>query len=242
MLFRSQFQRKLDHSIRVIDAFLHNVDNPMISCGGGKDGTAVALLAKLVGAHVNIICANPPNPLPDREAHKNELRKWLGERWIDLPYNWDVNAVLSGQKPYPKYLKNRTLSDYQERNNIDGILFGIRAAESKSRQINLALHGEIYEMGAGKRCQPIAKWNAEDSLCLALLMDAPINPIYFKLDGTGGMEQLHDGTWWPHGLEDRSGWMRRYYPDYANQYEKALMVTDCVDMRRKNIEKGEWDF
>ncbi len=227
-----QFRRKLDHSCKVLDAFLCNTKNPVISCGGGKDGTAIALLAKLIGAHVPIVCANPPNPLPDRETHIKNLKQWLPEQWTDISYDWDVESVLSGRKEYPEGLKMRVLSEYQEQEAIDGVIFGIRARESRKREINLAAHGEIYKSKSGMRCQPIARWTAEESLCLALLMDAPINPVYIKMDGCGNLEQLHDGTWWAHGLQDKSGWIKRYYPDYYDLYEQSIKVGASKELCR----------
>lgn len=219
------FQRKLDASKQVLDAFIAQTDNPIISCGGGKDGTAIALLAKLIGADVPYVTANPPNPLPDREQHNQSLMEYLGGEWHIVPYDWDVRAVLDGEQDYPDGLKMRKLSEFQHAHRVDGVIFGIRAAESRARRINLAQHGMIYKLADGTmRCQPIARWTAEDSLCLALLMDAPINPVYVKMDGVGSMEQLHDGTWWPHGLQDRTGWIRRYYPEYLDLYNKALLI------------------
>lgn len=220
-----EFERKLNSSLETIERFMKCTKNPAISCGGGKDGTAVALLTQLIGAtEIPIICADPPNPLPDREEHNNNLKNWLGRDWITVDYNWDTKAVLEGLEKYPDGLKMKKLSEYQREHKIDGILFGIRAAESRSRAFNLALRGEVYKIDAGWRCQPIARWSAEDSICLALLMDAPINPVYYKMQGCGNLEQLHDGTWWPHGLEDRSGWIKKYYPDYYDLYERALKV------------------
>lgn len=224
-----EFRRKLDHALDVLDTFLNRAKNPIISCGGGKDGTAVALLAQMLGACVPIICANPPNPLPDREIHKKVLKQWLGQKWIDVGYPWNVDGVLSGVERYPAGLKMNILSKYQHEHGIDGVIFGIRAAESKARKMNLAIHGEIYKTKDGDRCQPIAKWDAKDSLCIAMMMDAPINSVYIKMDGIGNMEQLHDGTWWPHGTEDRTNWFRRYYPDYYELYEAARKIGDGKD-------------
>ena len=147
-----EFERKVSHALTTMETFLKQVKKPVISCGGGKDGTAIALLAKMLGAHVPIICANPPNPLPDREVHNKELRKWLGESWTDISYDWDVNAVLNGEERYPEGLKKQMLSQYQKENEIDGVIFGIRSAESRTREINLAMRGEIYTVPNGIRC------------------------------------------------------------------------------------------
>lgn len=223
------FRRKLDHSLKVLSAFLEHTENPVVSCGGGKDGTAVALLVQMLGANMPVICANPPNPLPDREEHKRNLKKWLGVPWHDIDYSWDITSVLDGQEKYPDGLKIKRLSEYQREHQFDGVIFGIRAAESRARSINLAIHGEIYRITDGMRCQPISKWTAKDSLCLALLMDAPINPVYQKMDGISDLEYLHDGTWWPHGKEDKRGWIKRYYPDFYDLYLKAEKIKDWAD-------------
>lgn len=224
------FRRKLDRSLYTLDSFFSVVEHPVISCGGGKDGTAIALLAKAIGAQVPYITANPPNPLPDRSEHNKNLRQWLGGDWHIVPYDWDVQSVLRGDTPYPDGLKMKALSQYQMEHHFDGVVFGCRAAESSNRKINLRMRGEIYRLDDGTmRCQPIAYWNAEDSLCLAMLFDAPVNPVYIKMDGIGDMEQLHDGTWWPHGMQNRAGWMKKYYPDYFDLYEQAIRVGGCSD-------------
>lgn len=218
------FQRKVDDAMRTLDNFYSITKNPVISCGGGKDGTAVALLSIRIGSNAPIVCADPPNPLPDREQHKSALRDYLGVGWSSVPYDWDVEAVLSGDQKYPEGLKMRELTRWSRENDVDGVVFGIRAVESRSREVNLAVRGEIYKTPDGLRCQPIAKWTAQDSICLALRMGAPINPVYEKMGGVGDFEQLHDGTWWPHGFGNRLGWMRKYYPDYADRYERALLL------------------
>lgn len=214
----------MDDAVRAIAQFLEICKYPVVSCGGGKDGTAIALLVKRLGGSVPIVCADPPNPLPDREAHKDELKRFLGVPWFSVPYPWDVDAVLNGKEAYPNGLKMRALSEWQQKHGVDGVVFGIRTAESRARKINLAKNGMTYKVGDGLRCQPIARWSAYDSICLAMHMDAPINPVYWKLGGIGNVEQLHDGTWWPHGFCDRLGWMRRYYPEYAGKYERALQI------------------
>lgn len=226
-----EFRKKLYRSLDVLDTFLKNKDNPILSCGGGKDGTAICLLSLMLGVKPTVLCANPPNPLPDREEHKRNLRNFLGFKWIDVSYDWDCESVLRGEKEYPAKLKMDKLSKYQQENNIDGVVFGIRALESNARTINLKKNGYIYSTKNGDRCQPIANWSAYDSICLALILDAPVNPVYYKMDGCGDLERLHDGTWWHHGIESRAWWFKRYYPDYYELYQQSFFIGD-----KKNIQ------
>lgn len=219
------FQRKVNESLRTLDAFFMATENPVISCGGGKDGTAIALLAKSLGADVTYVTADPPNPLPDREEHNKQLRKWIGGKWEIIPYPWNVEKVLSGEEKYPDRLKIKTLSEWQKSHDIDGVVFGIRSEENKTRLYNYAARGEIYRtFDGGLRCTPIVKWSAEDSLCLALYLDAPINPVYRKMDGVQNLELLHDGTWWAHDMGEHGGWIKRYYPDFYELYCQSISI------------------
>lgn len=218
------FRRKLDNAFRAVEDFLSVAKNPIVSCGGGKDGTAAALIARRIDPKIKIVCADPVNPLPDREEHVSNLQKWLGGEWHRVPYSFDVDAVLSGKLKYPESLKIDTLNSFAQQNNIDGVIFGIRAAESRARQINFYKNGKIYKVKSGIRCQPIADMTAEESLCTALLFDAPINPVYAKPDGIDNLEYLHDGTWWAHGMKEQAGWIRRFYPDYYDLYLASAAV------------------
>lgn len=220
------FQRKLNHSMKVLHDFFNQTNNPVISCGGGKDGTATAILACQVNPKVKIICANPPNPLPDRNEHIKNLKEYLDyDKWTDLSYDWDVDAVLRGDIPYPNDFKQLRLQEWEKDNGIDGVVLGLRANENNDRKINFKVNGHIYKTCKGLRCQPIADWSWQEVICLALLMDAPINPVYLKMDGIYNLDYLHDGTWWHHSYEDKSEWMKRYYPDYYDLYVRSTRLT-----------------
>lgn len=221
-----QFKKKVDESFRVAESFLDVVKNPVVSCGGGKDGTAIALIFKKIDPKIKILTAQPPNPLPDRNEHLKNLKSWLGDKnWIELDYDWDVDAVLAGKEKYPEGLKMKKMSQWAKDEEVDGVIFGVRAAESRARTINYRKNGKIYKMKDGWRCQPIVDWSAEESICFTLLLGAPINPVYEKMGGIGNLEQLRDGTWWPHGVADRGGWMKKYYPDFYDLYRKAETIS-----------------
>lgn len=218
------FQRKLGKALDRLESFFSVVKNPVVSCGGGKDSTAIAILARKVKPGVPIMCADPPNPLPDREEHVKELLRWLGGRYVRIPYPWDVGKVLAGEEAYPEGLKIRVLSDWQKEHGVDGVVLGIRAEESKRRSLAVRSRGAVYQMSGGWRCLPICDFTAEESLCVALMADAPINPVYTRQDGTLDFNRIHDGTWWPHDGGDSLEWMRLWYPDYAGLYAQALAV------------------
>lgn len=223
-----QFQRKVADAQRTAEQFFKLTDNPVVSCGGGKDSTATALIAKSVNSDVKIVCANPPNPLPDRENHNNELRRYLGGTWIDVPYHWDVNSVLRGESKYPSGLKMNMLKKFQLESHIDGVMFGIRSAESKIRAINFRTRGDLYPTKEGWRCTPIVKFTAEEALAIAIWMGAPINPVYEKTYLSPNLEYLHDGTWWCHNpgqyADVVGGWMKYHYPQHYEDYMASVAI------------------
>lgn len=222
-----QFQKKIYLAQKSIEKLMQLSKQPVVSCGGGKDSTAVALLARKVNPGICILCANPPNPLPDRGEHNQNLKSFLGGTWIDIDYLWNVSAVLSGAEEYPAGLKMKILKEFQADNEIDGIILGIRAAESKGRTINFRIRGDLYEVEKSWRSTPIVNFTAEESLAVALMCDAPINPVYSKTVLAPNYEWLRDGTWWCHSPQYADvcgGWIKHYYPDLYNDYMKSVEI------------------
>lgn len=58
------FQRKMAKALDRLESFFSVVKNPVVSCGGGKDSTAIAILARKVKPGVPIMCADPRTPSP----------------------------------------------------------------------------------------------------------------------------------------------------------------------------------
>lgn len=225
------FRRKCEHAKSALDVFFSKVKNPVVSCGGGKDSTATAILARQVLPNVTILCADPPNPLSDRNMHVDNLQAWLSGNFIRIPYDWDVNEVLSGNSKYPEGLKMRVLTKYHRDNRIDGVVLGIRTSESKSRRLVYKSKGQVYKTENGWRCLPVATFSAEEVLCVAMLQDAPINPVYTRQRADISFEIIRDGTWWPHGIVDISQWIREYYPEHYENHIKAIRIYDASKSR-----------
>ncbi|MGN0686980.1 MAG: phosphoadenosine phosphosulfate reductase family protein [Oscillospiraceae bacterium] len=221
-----EFRRKHDEALKIIELFLSTVKHPAVSCGGGKDGTAALILAQEIKPDITVICADPPNPLDGRKEHLDDLFSLIRGELIRVPYDWNVKAVLSGAEPYPEGLKMKRLKQAQIDNGIDGIIWGCRNSESRARSINFARQGYIYRVSDGTwRCQPIAKWTAEDVVALAFACGYPVNPLYENLEGMASINDIHDGTWFPHGINDsKQWWIKKYYPQHYEDFLAAQKI------------------
>lgn len=224
-----KFQRKLWRSTEAVEAWLEVCERPVVSCGGGKDSTALLQLVHSVNPAVRVFCANPPNPLPDREPHVRRLELADGAPWVHVPYPWNVEAVLAGQEPYPALLKIRKLEAEMEADGVDGVALGIRAEESAGRRANLNVRGLLYLHSSGRwTCTPIAHWTADEVVGFILAADLlPLNPVYFKRELAPPLNYLRDGTWYPREIADGRGyreWLAYHYPDLVEQYRKAVLV------------------
>ncbi len=228
-----EFKRKFDDALKVIEHFFTLCNNPAVSCGGGKDGTAVLILAQYIKPDIKVICADPPNPIDGRDEHLNNLFNNTKCKIYRCEYNWDVESVLKGDLIYPDGFKMKVLQQKQKELNVDGIIWGCRNSESRSRTINFAKNGYIYQVKDGTyRCQPIAKWSPEEVLALAFATGYPINPIYEKIEGIYNLDHIHDGTWWPHGDDcSKKYWIKKYYPQHLDNYEKAEKLTKSYNYK-----------
>lgn len=222
------FENKVNEAMRTVELFLKTVHNPVISAGFGKDSMATTLIARAVDPTLPIVCGDPPNPLSDREEHIKEAINFLGGKITRVPYDWDVESVLNQRERYPEGLKMQVLQRWQAEQKYDGVIMGVRKAESRKRAINYALRGEIYQVKDGTwRCLPISRFTAEESLATAIYFHAPINGVYQKTRLAKSFEDIRDGTWWPHGESDLWGyneWIKLYYPEHYDDYCKAVLL------------------
>lgn len=220
-----EFKIKVDKALQITENFVKQCQKPAVSFGGGKDSMAVLILAQMIDPKIAVICANPPNPLTGRAEHIKNTESVCGVDIIKCDYLWDVDSVLCGKEKYPAKKKQMVLRSTQNRYGIDGVIWGCRNSESRGRTINFAKNGYIYRSGAVLICQPIAKWTAEDVLALAVVSGYPINPVYEKMDGYYNLDDLHDGTWWPHDTYGQKGaWLKKYYPEHYEKYLKAQKI------------------
>lgn len=224
------YMRRLDEAERAIEAWLFRCHRPAICCSGGKDSTVLLHLSRHADPSIPVYRADPPNPLPDRTAHVAVLQHAAGGLWSVEPYPWDVASVLDGRVPYPAQLKIRTLRAALQRDGIDGVALGLRAAESVQRRMVVRGRGLVYPVADGLRCLPLGNWSAEMVLGHILRHDLPLNPVYTKLRAlpSASLEHLRDGTWWPHGdsreVRATRPWLALHYPEVLADYDRAVRL------------------
>ena len=216
------FRAKLDRSRRIVSRWLLQSRYPVMSCGGGKDSTATLLLVHGEDPMVPVLCADPPNPLPDRDAHIAALERADNGRWIHVAYSWDVEAYGRGDVPHPGRLKIRRLSERFAAERFDGLAMGLRSAESRARWSLIATRGQIYQTAERLTCLPVADWSAAEVLGWLLLLDdfVPLNPVYRKLRLAPPLDYLHDGTWRAPPVARHKGyleWVRLHYPEVIDR-------------------------
>ena len=227
------FQNKIDESLRDIEMFLVLSKKPAISCGGGKDSTASVVLVNQVDPSIPIYCANYVDPLPGRDEHIEKLKKVFPNKWNDVKYWWDIEAFLLGRLEYPAGLKMRLIDEAMKKDNVDGVIMGIRMKESMVRRITGYKKGSVYQIADGSwRCCPVLRWTAEETLCLLLLFNIPIHPVYYQNLGVTNLEHLRDGTWNGMDFTDKYGygeWLKYYHPEYYEKFKQGERRLETED-------------
>lgn len=72
------------------------------------------------------------------------------------------------------------LHEKQQELDCSVVFLGLRSQESRSRYLNLAKRGELYQLKNGEwRCCPLGRWTAEDVFAYLIEHEIEINPCYF---------------------------------------------------------------
>lgn len=104
----------------------------------------------------------------------------------------------------------------------NGVFLGLRAEESKYRNVSRAVRGRLYQRnrvsGVGKlwTSTPIADWRGLDVYAYAFTHSVPLHPLYrcCAFVHRKDPSRLRLDWWLPgqHGAKGHVQWLRRYYP------------------------------
>jgi len=223
------YARNVDKARRLIDTMATLCSLPAIMWSGGKDSTAMVRLSASVGIDASVISEKDDLDYPGELEYINETADKIGVRCVVItpessPMEWVRSHSSEMDCSDDIHSRSARLSKEffygiveSETKGNDGIMLGLRAEESRARQVNRATHGPIYRRRDGKIvCCPLSDWEGID--VFAYLFSNGIEPLHvYKC-----ISFMHRGepwrirkSWWLPGSNSRHGeisWLRHYYP------------------------------
>lgn len=217
--------RRVDEARRVVDFALSTDHGWTLGLSGGKDSTALALLApSLPAVSVKDDLDYPGEveylrALVARTGHAlrvltppTSLVSFLRETRPSLVEDLHGRAAeLSARWFYSLLDADRIAHGY------GGVLLGLRAQESRGRRLNVATHGTVYQRADGLRvAQPLANWSALDVHAYLWREGWPVLPVYLCIDPEQDPLSIRK-SWWvcgggPARRGSHYGWLRRWWP------------------------------
>lgn len=186
----SEYRRHVDYTKQIIHA-AQEKGKCVISWSAGKDSTAMTHLIKALYPEMPIIIQFDDCDWPEKRPYAERVAKAHG---------WDFHAVEPSFSVWEKSLQCQIgfdnicaqshkltkdsflslLNDKQRELGCQVVFLGLRSQESRSRRLNLATRGELYQLKNGEwRCCPLARWTPEDVFAYLIDHDVEINPCYF---------------------------------------------------------------
>jgi 3'-phosphoadenosine 5'-phosphosulfate sulfotransferase (PAPS reductase)/FAD synthetase len=230
----NQHQRLVDAARKLTEQALEQSTRHAVMWSGGKDSTAMARLIVSVDPSVPLVSEKDDLDYPGEVDYVITLAdqwgaqltiirpdispsQWIAAHAHELTPGADMHSRAAG-------LSKACFYGVVEQATVDkdAVFLGLRAAESKHRNVARAVHGTRYKRKSGQWvCCPLADWQGID--------------VYAYLE-SHGIDSLHvyrcvgfmharepwriRKSWWLPGASGRHGgitWLRRYYPSLYRQ-------------------------
>jgi 3'-phosphoadenosine 5'-phosphosulfate sulfotransferase (PAPS reductase)/FAD synthetase len=242
-----EFKAAVGKAKRLIDRLAVETERPAIMWSGGKDSTAMAHLAVVgVGLKAPVFSEKDDLDYPGELDYVNsngaawgaDLRvvvpevspkQWITSHSHEIGVCWDMHSRAAQMSKECFYSVIESASSAH-----DGIMLGLRAAESRARTVNRAAHGAMYRKRNGQVvCCPLADWSGLD--VFAYLESNGVEP--FMVYRCIAFSNIRDPwnvrkSWWIPGDNARHGgvsWLRHYYPglyrELLSWFERAQSYT-----------------
>lgn len=163
-------RRHVEHAHSIIRQTLDVCERPFVACSFGKDSAALLHLVRTYRPDIEARFIRWPETelLADFDRVIGEWRA-LGANVVIL----DLTRSTLDERAPGRWDALRNLSP------TDGQFVGLRADESRARQITLNAHGHLYRTAAGYwRSCPLARWNTLDVAAYVTLHKLPTLSAY----------------------------------------------------------------
>lgn len=197
-----------------------------VAWSGGKDSTAVAVLATTVDPTVPIVTYVAGTEYPEVLPYCATVARERGWTWETIQTG-DITALLDsgampGEGDWWDIMIAGPASIAHARHG-PGLLWGLRSDESPARAAMLQSTRGVRDRADGIRtCAPL--WRASTGDVLAVLHSAsvPLCPTYSVMEQVGVPEQDRrvGRIIGRRGMRARMRWLRRGWPEIANGYEQ----------------------
>lgn len=230
--------RAVERARSEIEAFVKQSDNWRLMWSGGKDSTAMAHLASELVPTVAVSVKDDLDFPGEEEYIRDLASRWaidvviihpecsLAGHILDNPDIFPVGGDLHGHDSelsrvgfYPLLEKHRV-----ECGSYD-IMLGLRADESRHRNINRATHGRTYRKVNGQLvCCPLSDWRDIDVYAYLLSRGIPLLPLYKCVRFSESPGRVRKSWWLPGKSATQGGtiWLRTYYPSLYHKMRKIL--------------------
>lgn len=222
----SGYRRHVGYALNAIHS-ANSTARMVLSWSTGKDSTAMTHLVRSLYPLTPIMIQFDDCDWPSKRpyfARVIEAQGW-DAHVVEPQFSvWDrMRAGKIGEEEFCAQSNSLTqdgflkpLADKQHELGCDGVYMGLRADESKTRNVHLRSRGELYQLKSGEwRCCPLSRWTSEDVFAYLVAHGVEINPCYL-MNTILSPEEIRISWAVPtpkslsHGEQEH---FRRHYPD-----------------------------
>jgi 3'-phosphoadenosine 5'-phosphosulfate sulfotransferase (PAPS reductase)/FAD synthetase len=187
----SEYKRHVGYAVAAVHA-AHDAARMVISWSTGKDSSAMTHLVRAIYPDTPIMIQFDDCDWPTKRAYADRVaaaQNWHAHKVEPTFSVWDrMQSGEIGREDFCAQSHSLTqdaflkpLAEKQRELGCDGVHMGLRADESKARNVHLRSRGELYQIASGEwRCCPLARWTSEDVFAYLTAHNVEINPCYFN--------------------------------------------------------------
>ena len=233
------FKRKVEKSLSIIrDAFRIENVKWSASISFGKDSLVLLDLLHQVTDRIPVYFMDSAYKLPDiyetmeltQQRYKFDIFKAHFADGRPMQEVWErfgipgINRTESMQNKALQVLKKEPSDRWAKENGYNGVFWGIRKEESRSRRWMIMTMGVTFENTQGfYRCAPLADWTARDVWAYIVSRNLPYPKLY-DYQKFQTRDWIRNTGWatTDGANEGRILWLREFYPEYYEKLEWML--------------------